>query len=137
MLIVLLLVLAGGAGMTSEKDPVRTGGALRSSVRLRVLNRTTRTKTQSPEWRIFWISARRGSAFGEYRGQRPRCQRSRHRDSRRRNLSMVTLRDPISPKIHHDACTRNPRPLQVLRPPRGRPPRSDGQGGRILFAART
>ena len=100
--------------------------------------RATRAKIQSPMWRIFWISARGGSsAMRRYRGARARCQRSRRGDSRGRNLcGAYTARSLISPKIHHDPCTRYPRPLQILRPPGRRRPRPHGAGGRVLFAAR-
>ena len=43
----------------------------------------TRAEIRSPEWRIFWISARSGSSpCGQYRGRAHRCQRSPRPDSR-------------------------------------------------------
>src|SRR5947209_14606266 len=90
-----LLLIGRRSRDTYEKTPSEPAGRCDLLRVLRVLSRRTRAKMQSPKWRIFSLSARGGSACGDYRVRGARCQRNRRGDSRGRNLSAATLRVSI------------------------------------------
>ena len=108
------------------KKPRPNRRGLCDLLRLLVLNRTARAKIQFPRRRIFWISARCGSACGNIAGRRADVNESGSADSRPETSACATLPDRFHRRFTMTLRARHSRPLQIVRPPGGRRPRPYG-----------